>query len=181
MKILSTAKRAGLIPCLLVCLGAVALADDDLVVQDQSHHTLKTYTIEQLRSQFAQAELDTPTPWTKRGSTLRYRGPALLDVLAQSGLRQIASVEVNASDGFAANIKIDEIERYSPILALEVACSSSEVAQSECAAPGDYRPLRAEEYGPLFLLWPLNRMPASYSPQRNSLWVWFVKGLRADR
>lgn len=156
-------------------------ADDDaqsIVVYGADKQVLRTFTYEQLRTAFPQREMETITPWSKGGAALRYRGPSMTDVLAQSGLPSLSTIKFGAYDGFKAYVKTEEIDTYKPILALEIACSPKVTAQNACSDPGDFRPLTLEEHGPFLLMWPLNEMPSYYSPQRNSIWVWFVTSIQ---
>jgi len=165
----------------LLAISAPARAADDaesIVVYGADKQVLRTFTYEQLRTAFPQHEMETVTPWSKGGAALRYRGPAMLDVLARSGLPDTATIKFGAYDGFKAYVETDEINTYKPILALEIACSPKIIAQNTCATTGDFRPLTLEEHGPFLLMWPLAQMPSYYSPQRNSIWVWFVTSIQ---
>jgi hypothetical protein len=157
-----------------------ARADDSrqIVVYGADKQVLRTFGYEQLRTAFPQHEMETVTPWSKGGALLRYRGPSMMDVLAQSGLPRLATIKFGAYDGFKAYVKLEEISTYKPILALDIACSPKVIAQNDCPVPGDFRPLALEEHGPFLLMWPLEQMPAYYSPQRNSIWVWFVTSIQ---
>lgn len=165
----------------LLAASASAKAADDaesIVVYGANKQVLRTFTYEQLRTAFPQHEMTTITPWSKGGAALRYRGPAMLDVLAESGLPDMATIKFGAYDGFKAYVNAEELRTYKPILALEIACSPKVIAQNACSEPGDFRPLTLEEHGPFLLMWPLDQMPAYYSPQRNSIWVWFVTSIQ---
>lgn len=166
---------------IVLAASATARAAEDaesIVVYSADKQVLRTFTYEELRTAFPQHEMETVTPWSKGGSALRYRGPAMLDVLAQSGLPAMVTIKFGAYDGFKAYVKTEEINAYQPILALEIACAPTVIAQNLCSKPGDFRPLKLEEHGPFLLMWPLAKMPDYYSPQRNSIWVWFVTSIQ---
>jgi hypothetical protein len=165
---------------LLAVSGPAAAADEarSIVVRGADQAILRTFTYDQLRTAFPQREMETVTPWSKGGAALRYRGPAMLDILARSGLPELQTIEFGAYDGFRAYVRTAEIRTYEPILALQIACSPKVIAQNDCSEPGDFRPLTLEEHGPFLLMWPLAKMPDYYSPQRNSIWVWFMTSMQ---
>lgn len=136
------------------------------------------YAIEQLKSDFTQIALETATPWSPNGETVVFRGPALKDVLTTQGMDNEATIEITAFNNFLATVNRDEIVDYNPILALERSCSDVDVTAGHCKSKSDFRKMEVDDGGPIYLVWPLKKLPASYQPTRNAIWVWYVTGIR---
>jgi hypothetical protein len=149
-----------------------------LSVEAAPGQVLATYTVDQLKKEFPLQSLTTQTPWTKDGETIRFRGPFVKDVLARHGLAGQGSVQFIAYDNFVSEIRMEEIDAYTPILAIERECSVDDRSKGICAAGQEFRPLSTKESGPIFIVWPLDKLPAAYVPARNSIWVWFVVAVR---
>ena len=161
-------------------LHSTAASDDPnvLVVESSTADLVEYYPIERLRREFPIHELETRTPWMDRGEALRYRGPHAADVLRRHGLMNGVSVRFVAYNNFVAEILLDEIVAYDPILAIERACDEQDRVVGRCAAGEEYTLLTTDEQGPIFLVWPYKRLPSAYIPARNSIWVWFVVAIR---
>lgn len=176
------AAAAAMLAALLVGAAQAAPAGHDdpqvLRIEDAAGQPTTTYGLERLKRDFPQRELDTRTPWTAAGESIRYRGPELKDVLAGNGLGDVPSIEASAYDDFVTTIRMDEIDTYKPILALERACSADDHKAGRCKDGEDFRPLTLDDSGPYSIIWPYDQLPSSYVPGRNSIWVWFVTALR---
>lgn len=83
-----------------------------------------------------------------------------------------------AFDEFLTQVRMQEIDDYEPILAIERACTDEDLRQGRCTEGQDFLPLPMREAGPFFIVWPIEALPESYVPARNSIWVWFVVALR---
>ncbi|MGL4963637.1 MAG: hypothetical protein ACRC67_20580 [Inquilinus sp.] len=149
-----------------------------LRVESSPGQAIASYTPEQIKTAFPQRVIETGTPWSEAGETIRYRGPDLKDVLARSGLGESASIEVFAYDDFITTIHMDEIKDYEPILAIERGCSTADHKNGRCADGQEFRPLDLADSGPYSIIWPLDQLPKSYTAGRNAIWVWFVVALR---
>lgn len=161
--------------------GSYAAAYSDpktFTVENASGEPLATYTISQLKSEFPIQTYDTRTPWTDDGATRIYRGPRLEDVLAKHDLTESPSVRIIAYDDFVSDIRHEEITAYVPILAIELGCTEDDRAARRCKPDQEFRPIMMKEKGPIFLVWPLDDLPAAYTPARNSIWVWFPVAVR---
>jgi len=162
-----------------VCSAFGAYDDPKLLsVEAAPGKVLATYTVDQLKKEFPLQSLTTQTPWTKDGQTIRFRGPFVKDVLARHGMAGQAAVQFIAYDSFVSEIRTEEIDAYAPILAIERECSDADRSKGVCDAGQEYRPLSTKESGPIFIVWPLEKLPAAYVPARNSIWVWFVVAVR---
>lgn len=159
----------------------IPLDPNEVSVQDSSGKTVAVFSVKQLRAEFPQQTYDTRTPWTSDNEKIEYRGPLLANVLAKAGITAVQEVKVVAYDNFVADIHMDEIRSYNPILAIERRCNESDKAGSHCPPGQDFRPISMVEKGPIFIVWPLDRLPASYVPARNSIWVFFPVILRATQ
>jgi hypothetical protein len=149
-----------------------------LAIEGQSQAAAELYPVDRLRSDFENLEIETRTPWTRNGEQIKYRGPRILDVLHKHGLDAKASVQFVAYDNFMSEIMISEVRTYNPIFAIDRACQDSDRKTGRCAVGQEFTPLSPEEQGPIFLVWPYDRLPATYIPARNSIWVWFVVAVR---
>jgi hypothetical protein len=149
-----------------------------LRVEASPGQAITTYTPDQIRAAFPQRVVDTGTPWSEGGETIRYRGPSLGDVLARSGLGGAATVEIFAYDDFITTIRMDEITAYQPILAIDQACSGADHKSGRCTDGQEFRPLELADSGPYSIIWPLDQLPKSYATGHNAIWVWFVVALR---
>lgn len=161
--------------------GELVAAYDDptiLMIEDASGAPLEQYPVERLRADFENVLIETRTPWTTEDENTRYRGPRIADVLGRHGLEAGHSLQFVAYDNFVSEILIEEIENYEPIFAIDRACLDDDRETGRCAAGQDFTPLMPEEQGPIFLVWPFDRLPPAYVPARNSIWVWFVVALR---
>lgn len=158
--------------------GAMGYEDPSvLTIESGPGAAIATYTYEDLKQSFPLHERVTATPWTD-GEPVRFRGPYLKDVLAKHGLAKSDSIEVFAFDEFLTQVRKQEIDDYEPILAIERACTETERPPVRCAEGQDFIPLPMREAGPFFIVWPIEDLPESYVPARNSIWVWFVVALR---
>lgn len=166
---------------LTVC-GSMAIAaysDPSILnIEDEQRIASEQYPIERLRSEFENVVLETRTPWTKGGETIRFRGPRIADVLTRHGFDSAESVDFVAYDNFTSEIRIEEIETFQPIFAIDRACEASDRETGRCMTDQEFTPLSPEEQGPIFLVWPYEQLPAEYVPARNSIWVWFVVAVR---
>jgi hypothetical protein len=149
-----------------------------LSVEAAPGKVLAIYTLDQLKSEFSLQSLETQTPWTKDGEKIGFRGPLVKDVLARHGLTGQSAVQFIAYDNFVSEIRMEEINAFSPILAIERKCSADDRKQGTCAANQEYRRLNTKDSGPIFIVWPFEQLPAAYIPARNSIWVWFVVAVR---
>jgi hypothetical protein len=149
-----------------------------LSVEEAPGKVLATYTVNQLKTEFPLQSVTTQTPWTKDGETIHFRGPLVKDVLARNGLTGQSAVQFIAYDNFVSEIRMEEINDYTPILAIERECSADDRSKGVCAADQQYRPLTTKDSGPIFIVWPLEKLPTAYVPARNSIWVWFVVAVR---
>lgn len=149
-----------------------------LTIENQSQVALESYPMERLRADFENFEIETRTPWTKDGEEITYKGPRIIDVLREHGLDKGNSVHFVGYDNFISEIMIEEIGTYGPIFAIERACQDKDREIRRCTADQNFTPLTPEEQGPIFLVWPYDRLPTAYVPARNSIWVWFVVAVR---
>lgn len=149
-----------------------------LTIEGKARTVSDRYPIERLRSDFENVEMATRTPWTKSGEVVRFRGPRIADVLRKHGLNSSKSVQFIAYDNFTSEISLEEINAYDPIFAIDRACQSLDRKSGRCSADQQFTPLSREEQGPIFLVWPYDRLPTAYVPARNSIWVWFVVAVR---
>ena len=166
---------------LVVCGSTAVAAYTDpsiLTIEDKQRIDSEQYPIERLRSEFENVVLETRTPWTKEGETIRFRGPRIADVLRKHGLNSGRSVKFIAYDNFTSEVLIEEIDTYQPIFAIDRTCEATDRDTGRCTADQEFTPLSPEEQGPIFLVWPYDLLPAEYVPARNSLWVWFVVAVR---
>lgn len=152
-----------------------------LRVESSPGQAIVTYTPEQIKTAFPQRVIETGTPWSEAGETIRYRGPDLKEVLARSGLGDAASIDVFAYDDFITAIRMDEITDYQPILAIERGCTAADHKSGRCADGQEFRPLDLADSGPYSIIWPLDQLPKSYTAGRNAIWVWFVVALRPSQ
>ncbi|RCS21371.1 hypothetical protein DUT91_24615 [Phyllobacterium salinisoli] len=144
-----------------------------LTVENTTSGVSHTFTIEQLKTDFPQQTYDTHTPWMKEGQKTLFRGPRLIDVLARAGILDSRAIKVIAYDDFISEIRMDEIRTYDPILAVECKCTDGDRMDGLCKAGQELRPIGMLEKGPIFMVWPANRLPSAYTPTRNSIWVFF--------
>ncbi|PRD41134.1 hypothetical protein C5748_23110 [Phyllobacterium phragmitis] len=167
---------------LTICFPAASARYEDpatLMIEDAQGKTLASYTVEELKRVFPIRELETPTPWMPKDQKIGFRGPYLKDVLKKH-FPYGTNVEIIAYNGFSSIIERDEIEKYAPILAIERLCDDESRKDGSCREGQTYRPLYLKDGGPLFLVWPLDELPASYIPARNAIWVWFVVAVRPN-
>jgi hypothetical protein len=139
--------------------------------------TVQSYTPEQLRSAFPMQEVETITPWSK-GVKIRYRGPNLKDILAHSGMLDMPSVDAFAYDDFLTTIPMDYIEQYNPIIAVDRGCTIDDYKSKRCDNGELYTALQISDYGPYYIVWPVDKTPPSFMPDYNAVWVWYLVALR---
>ncbi|MHA6645210.1 putative pterin-binding protein [Mesorhizobium sp. A623] len=154
---------------------------NELRVEDASGRMVALFTVEQLKSVFEQQTYDTRTPWTGEHETIAFRGPLLETVLEQAGVADADVIKVVAYDDFISEIHRDEILSYKPILAVQRKCGDADRATSRCLPGQAFRPIDLLEKGPIFIVWPFDKLPTSYVPARNSIWVFFPTILRANQ
>lgn len=168
---------AGLALC---CSTALAAYTDPsvLTIEGDKRAITEQYPIDRLRADFENVVVETRTPWTKEGETIRFRGPRIADILLKHGMASSTSVQFIGYDNFTSEILLEEIETYQPIFAIDRACGSTDRETGRCTAEQEFTPLSPEEQGPIFLVWPYEQLPTEYVPARNSIWVWFVVAVR---
>lgn len=149
-----------------------------LTIESPANESAAAYAIDEMRADFPNREIVTRTPWTKEGEQIRYRGPAIMDVLGKHDLDSDESVQFVGYDDFISEILIEEIRTYDPIFAIERECGAQDRESGRCTASQVFTPLSNEEQGPIFLVWPYEELPTAYVPARNSIWVWFVVAVR---
>ncbi|MEK1890829.1 MAG: hypothetical protein AAAB35_25355 [Phyllobacterium sp.] len=133
-----------------------------LVVRNADGGLVETYSRDRLRAEFPMHELTTATPWSS-GERLTFRGPLLGDILTKNGIAG-AEIEVAASNEFVAKVRAEEIGRFLPILAMDQQCTAEDQLSGICNPGQFYRPLSMEDGRPLYLVWPLHNLPATYVP-----------------
>ena len=148
-----------------------------LTIEQKAGLALRTYDADQLRHVFPLQERTTATPWSD-GQTRSYRGPLLKDILARSDIAGARTFEISAFNGFISIITGEEIDAYSPIVAIEQECDEEDRTNGPCKASQTYRPLTVEDGGPFYLIWRLKDLPSTYVFGRKSIWVWFVVAVR---
>lgn len=159
-------------------IGAIGYEDANvLAIEKAPSVAIANYTPQLVKRSFTMHELETATPWTD-GELIRFRGPRLKDILTKYDLEGELRIEVFAFDEFVTQIKMQEIEDYNPILAIERACTPKDRTNGHCTKEQDFMPLPMKDAGPFFIVWPIEKLPDSYVPARNSIWVWFVVALR---
>jgi hypothetical protein len=176
-----TNKLCALVVASLACqsLANADTADMTILLIEQSKGTvLEKYTPDTIKTAFTMHVLETRTPWTKDGKAVRFRGPFLLDILAKNHLDSVKSIQAYAYNDFVTEIEISEIRQFSPILAMERQCTDEDRKIAKCSVGQDYVPLGVNDGGPYYLVWPMDQLPKSYVPTRNSIWVWFVATIR---
>ena len=149
-----------------------------LTIEGEQQSVSGRYPVERLRAEFENVEIETRTPWTKEGQVVKFRGPRIADVLRKHGLNSSKSVQFIAYDNFTSEIRLEEINTYDPIFAIDRACQRVDREAGRCSTDQAFTPLSPDEQGPIFLVWPYDRLPTAYVPARNSIWVWFVVAVR---
>ena len=149
-----------------------------LSIERSKGMVLEKYSPDAIKTAFTMHVLDTRTPWTKDGKAVRFRGPFLLEVLAKNHLDSVKSIQAYAYNDFVTEIEMSEIRQFSPILAMERQCTDEDRKTAKCAVGQAYAPLSVKDGGPYYLVWPMDQLPQSYVPTRNSIWVWFVATIR---
>lgn len=154
-------------------------ADMNVLSIEQSKGTiLEKYTPNTIKTAFTMHVLETRTPWTKDGKAVRYRGPFLLEILAKNHLDSVKFIQAYAYNDFVTEIETSVIREFSPIVAIERQCTDEDRKTAKCSVGQDYVPLGVNDGGPYYLVWPMDQLPSSYVPTRNSIWVWFVATIR---
>lgn len=149
-----------------------------LTVKPDGSGPATSYTADQLQSSYSIVTLKTETPWTAKAETITYRGPLLMDVLKQHKLDGDVSIEASAYNEFRSKIKMDEVRQYHPVLAYERACTKPDRDNGRCTPGQEFTRLTLDDSGPFFIVWPQDKLPPSYVPARNAIWVWFVVSIR---
>lgn len=152
---------------------------DVIAVETASGQALKSFTVEQLKTDFPQQTYDTRTPWTKETETIVFRGPKLKDVLEKGGVSNTLGIKIIAYDNFVSEVRAEEIDEFEPILAVERNCSDGDRIKKLCEEGQTFRSINIIEKGPIFVVWPFDRLPSAYVPARNSIWVFFPVALRS--
>ncbi|MER8953337.1 hypothetical protein NKH98_11465 [Mesorhizobium sp. M0833] len=154
---------------------------EKLVIETDAGNQLVSFSIDAIKKEFPVRERATRTPWTTSGEIVRFRGVYLKDLLAKHHLDEHRAVEVRADDGFMARVPKEDIDSYAPMIAYEKECTDADRQNGKCDADDTYRQLDIDESGPFFVVWPYDKLPASYIPARNNLWVWWVIAVRPVR
>ncbi|WP_157179424.1 hypothetical protein [Phyllobacterium sp. YR531] len=159
---------------------STTLADYDdpkkLSIEAADGTPLASYTPEQLQAAFAQHEVETVIPWLKAEGAVSFRGPRLREVMAKHGLdnRDILAI---AFDEYTANISVEDMDAYAPIIATEIGCREADYKSGLCLKEEKFRPLRQEENGYFRLIWPSAQLPKS-SSENDPRWIWALVVLR---
>jgi len=99
------------------------------------------------------------TPWYSRPVT--FQGPLLRDVLAAAGASG-THIDAVAINDYAADIPFEHAEAYDVIIALRM----------------DGKPMSPRDKGPLFVVYPYDRLPPEMREKSFERSVWQLDGLR---
>ncbi|CAM3804393.1 molybdopterin-dependent oxidoreductase [Castellaniella denitrificans] len=99
------------------------------------------------------------TPWYLR--PVSFQGPLLRDVLAAAGAHG-THIEAVAVNDYTADIPFEHAEAYDVIIALRM----------------DGKPMSPRDKGPLFVVYPYDRLPLGMREKSFDLSVWQLDGLR---
>ncbi|MFT4103675.1 MAG: molybdopterin-dependent oxidoreductase [Burkholderiaceae bacterium] len=99
------------------------------------------------------------TPWYLR--PVSFQGPLMRDVLANAGVRG-THIEAIAMNGFTADIPFAHAEAQDAIVALRM----------------DGKPMSARDKGPLFMIYPYDRLPEGERDEYFARSVWQLDVLR---
>src|SRR5690606_24523018 len=99
------------------------------------------------------------TPWYLR--PVSFQGPLLRDVLAAAGAHG-TRIEAVAVNDYTADIPFEHAEAYDVIVALRM----------------DGKPMSPRDKGPLFVVYPYDRLPPEMREKSFDLSVWQLDGLR---
>ncbi len=108
-----------------------------------------------------QQHITTHTPWTEGSHT--YEGVSLGGLLAALGARG-DQVVARALDDFSASLSMEEIRRYSVLLALKK----------------DGKPMRVRRKGPLWIIYPLSDHPEIDNVIYHDRMVWQLKSIEVN-
>ena len=127
-----------------------------LTVESEGHQTLfDMRTLEAL----PQRTYKLTTPWYLR--PVSFQGPLMRDVFATAGVRG-THIEAKAVNDFTADIPFAHAEAHDVIVSLRM----------------DGKPISARDKGPLFLIYPYDRLPDEEREAYFDLSVWQLDVLR---
>jgi len=101
------------------------------------------------------------TPWYLRPVT--FQGPLLRDVLAAAGATG-TRIDAVAMNDYAVGIPFQHAEAYDVIIALSM----------------DGKPMSSRDKGPLFIIYPYDRLPEALRERSFDLSVWQLDTLRVE-
>ncbi|RZS89199.1 hypothetical protein EV217_1600 [Phyllobacterium myrsinacearum] len=175
--------RICLLGLVLICAASAASAamvdPHVLQIERQRGKPIASYKEDDLAKSFAYRVIKTRTPWSNDVQRT-YRGFSLIEILAKNGLANAQVIKGIAPDNYSARIAMDEIKRYNPIVASQIACNDIEAKAGKCRE-GDFRPLEPGDFGPFSIVWPVDNMPQASDPEDHSRWVWFLTGLQFEQ
>ena len=108
-----------------------------------------------------QAVVTTATPWTK--GVRRFEGVRLSDLLAHldAGGKTLKAVALN---DYKVEVPVADAERFGVLVALRV----------------DGEPMTVRDKGPLWLIYPLDDLPAAERPLAQTRMIWQLRSLRVE-
>ena len=141
-------------PALAIALPGTLLT---LVLRDGTRHDFDEAALAALPWH----EITTHTIWTE--GPQRFRGPRLADVLSPLAGTPLALalriLHMRALNDFALNVPASDAWRFGPILAREA----------------NGVPMRVRDKGPLWLVYPRDRIPALQDPLMDERWIWQLR------
>lgn len=175
--------RVCLLSLVLMCTASAASAamvdPHVLQIERQVGKPIASYREDDLAKSFAYRVIRTRTPWTDDVQRT-YRGFSLIEILAKNGLANAQVIKGITPNDYSARIEMDEIKRYNPIVASQIACNDVEAKAGKCRE-GEFRALEADDFGPFYIVWPFDSMPKAYNSGEHARWVWFLTELQFEQ
>ncbi|MBO0213397.1 molybdopterin-dependent oxidoreductase [Vibrio sp. Vb2880] len=120
-------------------------------------HAPHSMTLAQLQSALPVNAFTTHVPWLTEPHT--FTGFTLTDLLKYLKVENAESVSLIALNDYAANIAIDDVQQYNPIVAYFL----------------DGKPMRVRDKGPFWLVYNLSAYPQIDEPMHYTQMVWQIK------
>lgn len=108
-----------------------------------------------------QAAIATATPWTK--GVRRFEGVRLSDLLAHLGAEG-KTLKATALNDYKVEVPLADAERFGVLVAMRI----------------DGEPMTVRDKGPLWLIYPLDDLPAAERPLAQTRMIWQLRSLRVE-
>ena len=116
-------------------------------------------SMHQLKSELPVVSFTTSTPWGNNPDAAVFTGFTMIDLLSYLKTKDVASVSFIALNDYSSTTSIDDLKRYTPIVAYAI----------------NGEPMRVRDKGPFWFIYDMSKYPQTDTPEYHTQMVWQLK------